>query len=340
MPNLDGGHYFLTVLAPVRTDRLDDRIPGRSRSHRSQLAQKLALLAAGRQTAASPADAWPSPFAANRLNHFVRMVIIDAPPFNGRNAGDTLLDQLQGRLPLDPQPVDRLTTPFLLFAADFDAPGDGPTALRAYADALWATMAADLRVIFGHCLGFDAVDDAAGFHAYLERCQIETTMPFNDYWAEGLKVSSTKPPVSALKAAGIVAGGAVAVWLLALLADGLLTLYGAGGGFAARIAAVVGWGALLIPVVIVLVMLVLWLLYGWVLRRGALPFAAAPGSDLPTVLKALYLQQQFTRFAVDAQGLDAAALHARFGTFLAATQPADTAAPTQRPGVVAAESAS
>ena len=30
MPNLDGGHYFLTVLAPVRTDFIQDAIPGRS----------------------------------------------------------------------------------------------------------------------------------------------------------------------------------------------------------------------------------------------------------------------------------------------------------------------
>ena len=63
MPNLDGGHYFLTVLAPIRIDLMVDKIAGRSRSHRHQLAQKLALLATGRQTAASPPDAWTSTFA-------------------------------------------------------------------------------------------------------------------------------------------------------------------------------------------------------------------------------------------------------------------------------------
>jgi hypothetical protein len=62
MPNLDGGHYFLTVLAPIRTDLMVDKIPGRSRSHLHQLAQKLAVLATGRQTAASPPDAWTSKF--------------------------------------------------------------------------------------------------------------------------------------------------------------------------------------------------------------------------------------------------------------------------------------
>ena len=37
MPNLDGGHYFLTVLAPIRTDTMIDPIIGRSRSHRHLL---------------------------------------------------------------------------------------------------------------------------------------------------------------------------------------------------------------------------------------------------------------------------------------------------------------
>ncbi len=125
MPNLDGGHYFLTVLAPIRVDLIVDKIPGRSRSHRHQLAQKLALLATGRQTAASPPDAWPSPFAANTLNHLARFVIIGGPPYNGRLSGDTLLGVLRDINPLTPQPVDRLSVPYLLFAADIDAPGDG-----------------------------------------------------------------------------------------------------------------------------------------------------------------------------------------------------------------------
>ncbi len=339
MPNLDGGHYFLTALAPIRTDRLSDAIPGRSRSHRLQLAQKLALMATGRQTAASPADAWPSPFAANRLNHFVRLVIIDGLPFNGRNAGDTLFDAIRGRKPLDPQPVDRLTTPYLLFAADFDArdPADagGEAALRAYTDALWTTMPADLKVIFAHCVGFDRVADAAGFHAYIRRCQIETTMPFNDYWANGLPVPAAgKSPAGALKAAGIAALSAVAVWLAALLVDGVLTLLGRGGDFAARVAAVVGWGALLVPVALIVIVAAVWVVYRTVLKRGGEPFPTAAGSDLPSVLKSLYLQQRFTGFAIDAQGAGAADLHARFGAFLAATRPGDIAAPTQPPGVV------
>ena len=81
------------------------------------------------------------PSRANTLNHFARFVIIDGPNFNGRISGDTPgRGASQGINPLTPQPVDRLNTPYLLFAADIDAPGDGDAALRAYTDALWATM--------------------------------------------------------------------------------------------------------------------------------------------------------------------------------------------------------
>jgi hypothetical protein len=78
-------------------------------------------------------------------------------------------------------------------------------------------------------------------------------------------------------------------------------------------------------------------LYRRILRRGQAPLPTAPGCDLPSVLKSLYLQQHFTRFAIDAQGLSEAQLHARFGAFLAAVQPAD-ALPTQPPGEVRAPS--
>ena len=110
----------------------------------------------GRQTAESPPKEL-SPFSRNTLNHIARFVIIDSPNFNGRVSGDSLLDMASDVNPLAPQPVDRLATPFLLFAADIDAPGDGDAALRAYTDQLWETMQDDLRIIFGHCSGWPAI---------------------------------------------------------------------------------------------------------------------------------------------------------------------------------------
>ncbi|MBA3812529.1 MAG: hypothetical protein H0X27_12970 [Caulobacteraceae bacterium] len=278
MPDLDGGHYFLTVLAPVRMDTMIDPVTGRSRSHRQVLAQDLALLRTGRQTAASPPDDPPSPFAANTLNHLARFVVIDGPAFNGRVSGDALLDKIRGVDPLAPQPVDALATPYLLFAAEVDARGDGPTALRTYTDALWATMNQELRTVFGHCKGFDGVDGAARFNAFVEARRVETTLPFNDYRADDPAFAGDASPPGAI-------GTAVAV---------------------------------------------VWRL---VTGQAAKPSPATPGSDLPSVLKALFLQQHFTRFAIEAQGLDDAALHARFGAFLGAVRPGEPT-PTQPPGEI------
>jgi len=335
MPNLDGGHYFLTVLAPIRVDLIADEIPGRSRSHRHQLAQKLALLATGRQTAASPPDAWPSPFAANTLNHMARFVIIGGPAYNGRLSGDTLLGVLRDINPLIPQPVDRLSIPYLLFSADIDAPGDGEAALRAYTDSLWATMNKDLVEIFSHCAGFDGVESAEKFYGYIRKCQVDTTMPFNDYWPDGLPVGDATLPITPLKRVAIVAGGVFALWLVALVLYGLFVVFGVDNGFARLVARIVGWGVIIVPLLIGVVALVAYGLYRWILQRGQAPLPTAPGCDLPSVLKSLYLQQQFTRFAIEVQGLSDAQLHARFGAFLAAVQPGD-ALPTQPPGEVRA----
>lgn len=335
MPNHDGGHYFLTVLAPIRVDLMVDKRPGRSRSHLHRLAQKLALLATGRQTAASPPDAWTSQFAKNTLNHLARFVIIGGPPYNGRLSGETLLGVLRNINPMTPQPVDRLGVPYLLFAADIDAPGDADAALRAYTDALWTTMKDDLEVIFGHCAGFDGVDTAEKFHGYIRKCQVETTMPFNDYWPDGLPVGNATLPITPLKWTFILAACALAAWLLAQLLNGVFTVFGVDGDFVRLVAKVAAWGAVIVPLLIGVGVLAAYGLYRWILRRGQAPLPTAPGSDLPTVLKSLYLQQHFTRFAIEAQGLSDAQLHARFGAFLAAVKPGD-ASPTQPPGEVRA----
>ena len=342
MPNFDGGHYFLTVLMPVITDTLEDQKAGRSRSHRHLLAGKLALIATGPQTAASPPHARPSPFAGNTINHLARFAIIDNPAYNGRLGGETLINLISGRDPLIAQPVDRLTTPFLLFAADIDAqgPGDGEAALRRYTDVLWAMLheqPASLIEVFAHCVGFDRVTNAEQFHAYIKRCQIETTMPFNDYSPHGLDVSdSSSFPMGAVKSAAMAALYVVLFWVAMIAVNGVLRLFGARGGIADTVSGIVAWGATVLLIVVPLLLIGIYIFYRSILRRGAKPFPAVPGTDLPSILKSLFVQQRFTRFAIDAQGLDDAGLYARFGEFLAVTKPDMVAGPTQPPGVVRA----
>ena len=267
MPTIDGGHVFLTVLAPVRRDPFR-RADGSLTSPQIALREALAVLPTARQSAACAAGPCDSPFSRNTYNHFVRMAVISNAAFNGRDHTDAIRNALPGGSdPAIAKPSDALASPYLMWAADIDVDGDPRGAQSAYLETLWRTMQPELHDVFRHCVGFDAVKDAAAFCAWVRRCQIDTTMPFNDYWA--------RPP----------AGKPPGLW-----------------------AKIKG------------------LLFGTV-------FPTAPDSDLPSVLKALYLQRRFVPFAVAVQGASDEDLFGRFGDFIAAVAPA-APTPTQAPGEV------
>lgn len=61
-------------------------------------------------------------------------------------------------------------------------------------------------------------------------------------------------------------------------------------------------------------------------------FMGSTDDSLEEQLKALYLKQEFTRFAVNHQGLGAEELRAAFNTFIARVRPTDLSAPTWRAG--------
>ncbi|MBX3586633.1 MAG: hypothetical protein AB7I35_12390 [Ramlibacter sp.] len=65
---------------------------------------------------------------------------------------------------------------------------------------------------------------------------------------------------------------------------------------------------------------------------AALFFVGSNDDPLPEQLKALYLKQEFTRFALDNQGLDAAALRANYRDFIQRVAPTDLSGPTWPPG--------
>jgi hypothetical protein len=338
MPNLDGGHLFLTVLVPVRLDTAIDPFDAGSRSHRHLLAERLALIPTGHQTAASDPSGPQSPFSRNTLNHFARFAMIDGPAYNGRSSEDTLIGVLKGTDPLADQPVDS-TRPYLLFAADVDAAGDADTTLNNYTAKLWATMGTELRDIFRHCVGFDSVRDAAGFRHYIQRCQIETTMPFNDYWLDGMPVgtaaASNLPKIVKMIVCAFAAYAIALICVVAL--HFVLVAFGAQDSLSDLAAGLAAWGTIGLVATLCLAFVAIYAAYRWVLGRGAQPLPTAPGSDLPSVLKSLFLQQQFIRFMLETQGGSDRDIHARFGAFLAATAPQNPS-PSQAPGEISSPS--
>jgi len=313
MPSLDGGHYFLTALLPVLGDPIA-REDGSVTAPSHALREALASLPTAVQSAACLETGQTSPFSRCHRTHFARLVVIDQPSYNGRDPADAIVQSVRKANLLTHQPVDCFPTPWLMIAIDFDATGDADHGLDSYARGLWEVMAPELTAVLRYCHGFDRVTSAQGFADYLRSCQVETTMPFNDYWS-----TPFAPPSLSLAALAGIAGGAFAVLAgLAWLALRALHI-----GLA--------WLGLAIPLALAAA---LFGTYRFVMARGARPFPTAAGSDLPNILKSLFLQRAFTGFAAAHQLDDAPALHAAFGSFLAETEPGQTAAPTRLPGAV------
>jgi hypothetical protein len=78
----------------------------------------------------------------------------------------------------------------------------------------------------------------------------------------------------------------------------------------------------------------IYAVYRLIMARGLKPFPMAPNSDLPSVLKALYLQRQLIPFVARMQGESDQALFDEFGKLLDHLQVDNVAAPTQSPGVI------
>lgn len=312
MPNYDAGHYFLTVLAPIRLG--SKLIGGQSHSRRHLLREALAKMPTAERTVASIGRQQKNPFSRNTMTHFARFAVLDDVVFNGRVSGDSLVGLARGIDPLVPQKVDRLSTPFLIFSADFDAPNGDDEALFVYLEKLWQTMHDDLVDVFQHCIGFKTVRSARDFFNYIKKCQIETTMPFNDYW-------SVMPDLKNLS---------LTYYLIAIVAAALVLLAG-----------IVKFGFWVFAAGLIGLLAAVFLTYRKIMNTGQKPLptspASAPGSDLPTVLKALYMQRSFTKFAIDVQGVSDSTLHEQFGRFIEDHKPQNNAEPTQRPGVIGVE---
>lgn len=307
MPSLDGGHYFFTAVVPVWNEGIVEHEGMRS-SPIHMVREALETLPTALQSRESEKIGIQSPFARSLCTHFARIVVLDQPNFNGRDHDNAIVASIRETNLLDPQPVDALSCPYLLVMIDFDPQGED--AARNYCEELWRLMPDELTAVFRYCYGFSNVRDARGFADFLLACELETTMPFNDYW------------VGAPQLPSMTKWSLVAVPVVLLLLPIIAAMFGHIGW----------WMAICLAILLGVVGLVID--YMRVMRWGAQPFPAAPNSTLRDVLKALYLQQAFSEFAIQQQGRDLLQSGAAFRAFLAEHRPNDLAGPTQPPGVI------
>ncbi len=333
MPDLDTGHIFLTTLAPIKIEST-----GESVSYEQRARISLAEMPRACQSPTTTEIGINSPFSRNKRNHLARMFLLSDVVYNGRTGMNPVWGTIKGINPTDPRRVDKLNAPYLVLTADIDAiTEDGqplPTNLSAaqqkevraaYARTLWDTMGLEIQDIYSNCVAFEHVDTAEQFADYLEKCHVETTMPFHDYYLELPKFHLL--PVKRLLAAVLVPA-AVAIVALLLRILGWLDI------------PLIGWSTFWTFMIFTGLTLgiAIWAIR-YAIRNGEKPLPPGKYDDLPSVLKALYVQQRFADFVVENQGASAEALHKDFGAFLETHKPSDKQAPTQPPGVISSYAA-
>ncbi|WP_422375470.1 hypothetical protein [Roseibium sp.] len=334
MPDLDTGHLFLTTLAPIKPGAPVDDL---QTSHVQLARIALAKLPTAHQSPATNDTKYNSPFARNQRNHLARMFVLEDVVYNGRNTQNPILAKIEGNDQAKPQPVDRLNAPYLVFCADIDAitqDGDPlPTNLtpeaqqdvrKSYARKLWDTMEEELTEIYSNCYGFETVKTADQFADYLDRCHVETTMPFHDYYLELPKFHNLpfKTLLYGVLAPLVVGLLTLVLWLIGVSEVPLL-----------------GWSTL--ATWIIAIGLGLLFAYGairFALWNGRKPLPPGKYDDLPSVLKALYVQQKMSDLYVDNQGASDQDLYDAFGKFIEEHKPYDRKSMTQMPGVISSES--
>ncbi|PIL17244.1 hypothetical protein P775_24690 [Puniceibacterium antarcticum] len=330
MPDLDTGHFFLTTMAPIK--------PGASAgdpqsSYVQRVRMALASFPTAHQSPATETAQFNSPFSRNTRNHLARMFVLNDVVFNGRITENPIVAQIKGVQQTVPQPVDRLKAAYLVFCADVDAivnTGDPlPTNLTAeaqrhvraaYARELWGTMSDELFAVYSNCYGFETVETADDFANFLDKCHVETTMPFHDYYLELPKfhILPYKPLLY-----GVLAPFVVGIVLFLLWIFGVSTV------------PFLGWPIFLTCICgFVLGFVAAFLAIKYAIRNGEKPLPPAKYDDLPSVLKSLYIQQKFSDFFIQNQGVSAEELHNAFGAFIAEHKPQNRHSKTQRPGVI------
>lgn len=330
MPDLDTGHLFLTTLAPIKSGRADD---ASRTSFEQKVRTALAELPTALQSPATQNTGLNSPFSRNRRTHLARMFVLSDVIYNGRNPQNPIVATAKGINPVDPQEIDELNAAYLVFCADIDAitedgaplpktlSKDGQKRVRnAYARELWNTMGPEIEDIYCNCVGFDGVKTADDFADYLDRCHVETTMPFHDYYLKLPKFNElpVKQLLAAVLVPAVIAVLALVLWLFGVSS---FPVIGTSTLLLAFVGAVIAAAAGVFGV-------------KYAMSNGEKPLAPAEYDDLPSVLKALYVQQTFADFAIDHQGADAERLYKDFGAYLKKHKPDDRMSPTQNPGVI------
>lgn len=361
MPSFDGGHYQLTALIPLRQERENgaswDWKRGPSSEQTVQRPGSVAdslreLLSSFRsvdvpdletESAAEGRVARAIPFSGNDRTHFARLVVVEHLAYNGRQNGDTLIDMFRGfaqpwlpaalRLKMTDE-VDHLPRPYLLILIDFDSPDGSRESVEKYLLDLWGSMQQEWAAILKHCHGFTQAEErqAASYVDLILHHEIESNFSYAIYPWGAERARRWQPTLGKFRSrrsanrSGLLFGY-IGIPLLELLVAMLLI-------------ALLGRTILFNPWFIGLSLFALALkplVWHQFLRRANEPWPALEGTDLRSVLKALFLQNSLLHMLETWQQRSVAgspSLLSHFRHFLDVTRPHDLQGPTLKAGSV------
>ncbi len=357
MPSFDAGYYHLTSLIPLLPED-SDPLPWRWQARASTPVHSLRELLDSLRSVDVPdllgedprrqQVARPLPFSGDPRTHFARLVVVEDIAYNGRQRGDTLLDLLRGFIPAlqaqERDVADHLPGAYLLVLLDFDSPDGSRGSVEAYLNQLWDTTEQEWTLILRHCIGFELNPRRRrqSFLSLLLGHEIESTFTFCSYnwaaeaarrWRPGdgrfaPPRSGNRPVLLALATLPLLLAFVlvVAVLIQGLAGIGSLVLAADPG---------LAWRRLALLLLFAGLILTPALLWPTFLRRANRPWPAQAGTDLRSILKALYLQARFLQLAEAWQNRGAArdpSLRQSFRSFLEEARPHDLHAPTLRPG--------
>jgi hypothetical protein len=148
MPNVSGNAYALTTFCPIRN------------GHKNGMAN-CSLTRKKLQQLPENED---SPMASVANTYLARFYILD----------DAIFESY-------PNALDKLQSKYLVFTSNFH--GD----LDTWLTGMWNSISPVIKEIWAECVGFEKVDSAAAFVAYIKKCQVYTTFFFNGSTDEPLQ---------------------------------------------------------------------------------------------------------------------------------------------------------
>ncbi len=140
MPNISGKAYALTTFCPIKNGQQGGVSNG------SMIRKKLQELPVNSN----------SPMAAVPNTYLARFYVLDNAIFQSY-----------------PNALDTLQSKYLVFSSNFH--GD----LDAYLKGMWNNASVTIKYIWADCVGFENVNSADSFLAYIKKCQVYTTFFFN-----------------------------------------------------------------------------------------------------------------------------------------------------------------